>query len=397
MAACYGARVATAETLLGRARDLVPVIARRAAEAERLRQLPKETMDDLISAEFFQALVPRRYGGFELDFDVIPGMGAIVARGCTSTAWVLTFLAMHNWLLAMYPESVQDELFAERPYALAPGALSPTGRLTPVDGGFRLTGRWQWATGVMHSDWALVTGLEPGEQEPVPRMALLPIDDLTIEDTWHTDGMRATGSHDVAAEDVFVPFERTVLSLDLREGTAPGADLHAGDLYHYPLTPMLAFTAASPALGAAEAAIEIYRDRTRERVLSYSGGRRAGEQPAHQMRLGRVSAEVRSARLLLEDAVRQMRAACGGGRRLLRKERAPFRLHAAHVVRTSRLAIGSVCEGSGASAHFLDSPLQRFKRDVDTLAGHIIYDYDRATELYGRIAVGLEPAPTDLL
>ncbi len=215
-------------------------------------------------------------------------------HGCTSSAWTIGFLALHNWMLSLFGEQAQDEAFANRPF-LAPAPLAPTGRGLPAAGGIRLTGRWSWATGVMHGNWIIVAALCGPDDALYPALALLPISDVTVADVWHTDGMRATGSNDAIASDVFVPDHRLVKVLDIYSGTAPGAGLHDGTAYRWPMVPALALLAAMPALGSAERVTEIYAQRLSERVLPYEGVIQK-DKPIAQAHLAGAQVRVRALR-----------------------------------------------------------------------------------------------------
>ena len=184
--------------------EFVARLAERAQDAERLRQLPAATIDDLNASGFTELLVPARYGGRQADFPAILDPVRRMAHGCASSAWTIGFYALHNWILALFDERAQEEAFATRPF-LAPAPLAPTGRGVPTGEGVRLTGRWSWATGVMHGNWIMVGALCGPDDGIYPALALLPAGEIEIEDVWHTDGMRATGSNDVVITDVFVP------------------------------------------------------------------------------------------------------------------------------------------------------------------------------------------------
>ena len=131
----------------------------------------------------------------------------------------------------------------------------------PTGEGVRLTGRWSWATGVMHGNWIIVGALCGPDDGIYPALALVPAGDIQIEDVWHTDGMRATGSNDVVITDVFVPGHRLVRVSDIYTGTAPGAGLHDAGTCRWPMVPALSLLAAMPALGGAERAADVYAER----------------------------------------------------------------------------------------------------------------------------------------
>ena len=356
-----------------------------------LRRLPADTVKELQESGLFDLLRPARYGGQQADFQAILDPVRRLAHGCTSTAWTAGFFTLHNWMLALFGEQAQDDAFASQPF-LASSPLAPTGRGTPTDGGVRLTGRWSWATGVMESNWTIVGALCGPDDGIHPALALVPADDYQIVDVWHTDGMRATGSNDIVITDVFVPEHRLVKVTDIYGGTAPGAVLHDADVYRWPMVPALSFLAAMPALGTAERVVEIYTQRLSERVIAYEGSKQK-DKPAAQARLGEARVRLRALHGLLADTIARIEAILAAGDRVPRTVRADARLAAAHIVKESRSVIAHLLEASGASAHFLDNPLQRAKRDVDVLSGHVIFDYDASRELAGALAIGLKVSP----
>ena len=383
------------QALLTRMEPLLVGIAARAADGEHLRRLPEETIAELATTGVFRAMVSPERGGLGLGLDAMLGIGAVLGRADTATAWVTTFLAMHNWLISMFPETVVDEVFGDRGYALAPAALSPTGAAEPVPGGYRVTGRWSWGSGVMHADHTLVTGVVATDDAIDLRMILLDLDDVTVDDVWHTDGLRGTGSNDIVVEGVVVPAERTVSFLELAEGTVvpvPGTPM-AG----YPLVPVLALTAASPLIGGARGAFDTYRGHLAERVLAYTIGERQVEKPSAQIRLASADSDLRAARLLLEGCARTLDDVYGRGHRLERAERSSLRMDAAAAVHMAKRAVTRLCDAAGGSAHLLNHPLQRFQRDLGIGSTHAVFDLDRAAETHGRVLVGLPVGPTDML
>ncbi|WP_066903244.1 acyl-CoA dehydrogenase family protein [Mycolicibacterium houstonense] len=375
--------------------EFVAGLADRAAEAEELRRLPDATVTGLIDSGFTELLVPARYGGRQAPFPAILDPVRRMAHGCTSSAWTIGFLTLHNWMLALFGEQAQDEAFASRPF-LAPAPLAPTGRGVPADGGIRLTGRWSWATGIMHGNWIIVAALCGPDDALYPALALLPISDVTVVDVWHTDGMRATGSNDAVATDVFVPDHRLVKVLDIYSGTAPGAGLHDSATYRWPMVPALALLAAMPALGSAERVTKTYAQRLGERVLPYEGVMQK-DKPIAQAHLAGAQVRMRALRALLADTVGEIEAIVATGDPVEKPVRAQARLAAAHIVSESRAVIADLLGAGGASIHFLSSPLQRFKRDVDVLSGHVVFDYDTSRELAGALALGMKIPRTSMI
>jgi alkylation response protein AidB-like acyl-CoA dehydrogenase len=336
-------------------------------------------------------LLPKRYGGSQAEFPEILEAVRLMAHGCTSSAWTLGFYTLHNWMLSLFGEQAQDEVFADGP-VLCPAPLAPTGRAMPEIGGVRLTGRWSWATGIMNADWVLVGAVCGPDDARYPALVLLPVADVAVEDVWHTAGMCATGSNDVIVDDVWVPEHRLVAVTDIYGGTAPGAELHDAAVYRWPMVPALALTAAMPALGSAELVADLFARRLNERVIAYSGAAQK-DQPAAQVRLGDARARLHAMRALADSAAEDIQARVDNGERIGRKVRAGVRVAAAHVVHESRSVIADLLEASGASAQFLDHPLQRAKRDVDVIAGHVVFDYDGSRELAGALEIGGKISP----
>ena len=372
---------------------MVPRLRERANDAEARRRLPDATISEAADAGFLGMLTPRRWGGAQCDFAPFLDATRRLAHGCASSAWTLSFLSLHAWLLCRFDPRLQEEVFAAGPAPRTPAPLAPSGRAERVDGGFRVRGRWEWATGVMHAEWVMVTAMDP---ETGPRFCVLPHTDVEVEDVWHVAGMAATGSNAIVIRDVFVPAHRSLEIWRIKAGQTPGEAVHAGTTVGWPLAPVLAIVAATPALGAAEDALAVFSARMREKIQAYSGQKQA-EMPATHLRLGEGLATVRAARLVWDDAVRRLERIGPQGPAAPVDELAAIRLAAADVVRLANQAANNLAAAAGASAGFLASPLQRHLRDLQMIRGHVIFDWDRAAQIAGKVALGIEPSPSDLL
>ncbi len=379
--------------VLRRSEQLSLSLQDRAEKAEALRRLPAATMDDLAEFDLLRMVVPTSLGGHGLGLPSLAHSTRILGRGCVASAWTSSFLVMHSWMLGKFPAQARAELFSpEQPWALAPAPLAPTGTLTATEGGYLVSGRWEWATGVHHGQWVMVHAVQT-EPEFVTRFVVVPATDVTIDDVWHTSGMCATGSDTVVLDDVFVPSHRALPAEQLMFG---GELLEGDGMALLPLPQVLALVAAAPALGAAERAVDLYRERVTARVLAYSLGKKAIDQPAAQMRLGSVMSDLAAVRTQWDAAVEELAGHAGRGDMPLER-RAAIRLAAAATVRGARSIINTIAEGAGASVYFNSSPFQRIQRDVEVLKGHVIFDWDRTTELAGRVALGLPLEPTDMV
>jgi alkylation response protein AidB-like acyl-CoA dehydrogenase len=239
----------------------------------------------------------------------------------------------------------------------------------------------------MHGDWVIPAALElTPDGQPNPRWFALPVSQVKVEDTWYVDGMVGTGSNDVVIEDVYVPPERSVSILEMGSGHAPGSVLHDGPLYRTPMLPVLTLAAAMPALGQARMAVRSFRERLAQRRLLM--GMRQIDKPAAQMRLARAEVEAREAELLMHDVVKDV---CKRRNMATLEDRARWAAQLAVAVDRCKGVIQTVIEASGAHAHFLDQPIQRALRDVNTISCHIVFDLDGRLEAFGRLLLGLDP------
>ena len=376
------------QQLVERARELVPLLAEEAQPSEALRQPSDRAMDAIEGAELFKLMVPRCYGGFELDMDAFVDVVLTLSEGDASLSWVTSFLIEHNWMLCLFPEAFQKEVFRDRSYVLAPGMIAPTGKATPTEGGVRLDGRWQFATGISRATWIIAGGIVHDENGSFdPRFFAVPREQVRVEDTWHVDGMCGTGSHDVVIEDLFVPHVQSVSILEMNKGTTPGSRIHAGPLYRTPMLPLLCTAASMPSVGTARACARVYAERLPSRKRMGFGASQS-ERPHAQARLARVTIGVDQAELLLRDTVRDLCA--------LRETASPsqcvqMQARLSTVMDQCRGLIGEICAASGASAHHLHDPLQRARRDAEVMACHVAFDLERNLQNAGRVLLGLDP------
>ena len=378
------------------ARALVPELRERAAEADRLRRVPDETIASFREAGLFRVLRPRAFGGSEIDYDAFTQLVGELARGCGSSAWNLSVLAMHEWFLALFPEPAQRAVW-DAPGgrdALVAAVFAPQGRAEPVAGGFRLSGRWQFASGCDHADWIAVGGVVEGAAglEEGYRSFLLSRAEgqWAIDDTWFVAGLRGTGSKDVVVEGAFVPEERTLRMAAALSGETPGCEIHRAQLYRLPFVPALGFALATVAPGIAAAALERYAERMRERVYTYSSTRQAEHAPAH-IGFAESAAEVEAARACIQRDAAALMARVRRGEAVPLGERARAKRDVAWAVRICTRAVDRIFASSGAHALFETSPLQRAFRDLHAIGMHAMHNFDLAAEDWSRVHLGLEP------
>jgi alkylation response protein AidB-like acyl-CoA dehydrogenase len=377
------------EGLLDRVRAVAPLVAARASEAEAQRKPVDEVIDALKATGVFRSFVPARYGGYEIDLATYVDIGLAIAQADPSMGWITTFYMEHNWLLTMFPEQLQDEVFGAQPYVLAPGSINPRdGRATPADdGSFTLSGHWTFGTGICHADWVLLSGMIEGDESGISRQFLLPVDHVEVEDTWHVDGMAATGSRDIVVEAAVVPAHRVSLQIPPALTAGPESPY----LHRIPIPPFLSITAAMPAVGAARRSLELFEEALFGRVMFGTRKTQSARVPT-QVRLANLRVQVDFAETLLRDAARRIQDHIDGVAPLDLLGQQQARLAIAHVVRMCRDAVREILASSGAKVHYLDHELQRLHRDIHMIAAHTVFDIDLVAEGVGRAIVAAQEA-----
>jgi GTP cyclohydrolase II len=374
------------DEMLARVDALIPRLRERAEETERIRRIPESTMEDLREAGVFRVLSPKAVGGYSMGVETYVEVVRRLARGCPSTAWTVGHLIEHVWMLARWPRKVQDEVFANGAAPLAAATGAPVGAATRVPGGYALSGRWTFASGVMHSEWALLA-VQHGD---VRLQCLVPMSDVELLDVWHTAGLRGTGSNDVRADELFVPDHRALDWALLGAADNPGSRIHPDPIIHTPMATLLNLVAPAAALGAAEHAVEMFRERVLVRKVKNTLEDRQADSPLAQARFSHAYGLVATARLQWEEAIRVVTASYQ--RRpmtMTDHERAAYRLSLGLSGEASAEAVRVIMAGSGGSAHRLSNPLQRIQRDVDVLLNHPTLTQDPILEQAGRGLLGL--------
>ncbi len=382
---------------VARARALAPQVSALAAEAEALRRVPPALVAAIRASGLVRMLTPRRFGGHELPFDAFIAATVEIARADASIGWCFSFMNIHSWLLASFSEQAQAEVWAADPDVGIANVNLPVGQVTPVDGGYRITGSWPWASGIDHCDVALLAGVVPaaaGSEAGPPdvRLFVIPRADFTVEDTWRVAGQRATGSNNVVVKDAFVPAHRVVPLVELREAQAPGKQVNPGPNYQLPLLAGLAISLVAPIVGAALGAYDRWRESTRTRVTSYSREQVAALSH-QQIRMAEVSAELDCAQLLLRRALDILRP----GAPLTLEQRVLLRRDYAYIATLCVRAVERIYLASGAAANYESNPLQRQWRDVHAMVAHTGVNFDSAGENFGRLQLGLPLNPKDPL
>jgi alkylation response protein AidB-like acyl-CoA dehydrogenase len=382
-------RALSPDVLRARCRALILLLREDAAEAETLRRPTARCWNAIRKSGFFYLQVPKKYGGLEADVDTVFDCVLAISEGDPSVGWLCALSVIGNKGIASFPPEVQDELFANGRYLIESGGPAPLGKAVPVEGGYCITGEWQWGTSSIVADWMQLFCALDTEDGPKVGSFLTRAENAKLKDTWHTIGARATGTHVIVVNDVFVP-ERHVNFRMARDGKARAAELYKGEMYRAPVAPLLAFMISICIIGCAKTALALYKEHLTRHTKRGTAMREAEGQPS-QIRLALSDTKIAMAALLAKDAMKQSIA----GWHLAEADQLPLRnamrARICLAVQQCREAVLTICEATGTSIHYLDNPLQRCFRDMMVMSSHIVFDFDVTMEQHGRSQLGLPP------
>jgi 3-hydroxy-9,10-secoandrosta-1,3,5(10)-triene-9,17-dione monooxygenase len=368
----------TGDKVLDRVRDLVPGISSRAVDAERARCVPEQSIRELTEAGMFAMLRPRDFGGAEsspVDYFEVARM---VAAACPSTGWVASIFGTHIWQVALFPPRAQQEVWGANPDALIATSYVPSGVLTPVDGGFELSGRWAFSSGCNHADWVMVGAVTPGvDGAPGDHLTLLlPRGDYRIDDVWHAAGMAGTGSHDLVIEGAFVPTHRSHDAERHNAGPAP-ADLSA--LYRVPFTSILPGGVTAPLIGAAQGAYAAFVTRMRARTVESSVA----------VQVARAASEIDAAVLQMDRNLSEELRCVEAGEDVPLELRLRARRDQVRAVERAVEAVELLFRIAGGRAARSPDVLERHWRDTHVGSMHLANAAERALVKYGLRDLGV--------
>jgi 3-hydroxy-9,10-secoandrosta-1,3,5(10)-triene-9,17-dione monooxygenase len=383
-----------AEVLIERAGSLVPALRERAAQTNAERKLPQETIADYRRLELTRCLQPAMFGGFGSDYRVFSRMLRTLAQGCGSSAWVAAVHGEHSWIIGNFAEEAQHEVWDSNPQAVASASVAPNGTAEPVTGGYRLSGRWSFASGCDHAQWILLGAMLKGSGPPEVWMFLLPIGQVEIVDDWHVMGLSGTGSKSVVVKDVMIPAQRALSMHHLKRGTAPGARVHANNpLYRTPRNMLALFSLSSVVVGLAERAVAELAEYNRERR---SRGLRVSDIEAVQLMMAEASAQAETAALLGEHTIDRNIKLVESGDEITAEHVAWARRNSAYSVQLAHSAVKLIFDAAGGTALYTSNPLQTIFRDVTAGAAHVSITWHRAAPFYGQIRFG-QPVDFDMI
>ena len=388
------------EQMCTRAHALVPALRERAAASEAAGDLLPETIADLNQSGLVRILQPKRWGGMELDFVALVDACDILARGCISTSWALSNLAVHHLMLAWYEEKAQEEVWgADRDAYIASGIAYPQGRGRQVDGGIELSGLWNFSSGVTPSGWNMLACIvreegKPGlatEGKPIDYvMCLVPAGEYEVLDDWHVMGLKGTGSRSVKCDKVFVPAHRALSMTYQRRGLPfPGWASNHGATYRVPLMGLAAQCLIGTAIGNAQAMFDAITGMIKERSTVYVG-LKMRDLGTVQARVGLAGVQIDTARLLMRnDCIDAQRIVAGGGTPDL-EYKLRLKRNGAFAMQLATNAVDTLYALAGANGLYTKGPMERIFRDQHAAGAHINFSIDAHTSSWGLVALGGE-------
>jgi len=368
-----------------RAEGLVQTMRERAPEAEELRRLPTQTLADFDDAGFLRALRPIDAGGLGTDLQTFADITRILGRGDASAGWVAGLFLSHVLMLSKLGTEAQEEIFGDRAAVSASATTSPPGIAVPAEGGWTVSGRWRFASGIDHAEWAVVMALADSER----MLVAVPTAELTIHDTWYVPGMKATGSKDIEAVELFVPEPRVTPFAGVASDSPPGVDSHHYPLLRYPLSRVFPLIHSAVAVGVADAALDLFLESVETRTRQQTRGRVIEEEAIHEI-YARAFLSRRSAELLLADAV----AIADEGYAEPGSDLSPERRAAANLANVGAAlrafeTVDLLGRAAGASVQRSGHPIERICRDTQVMRTHGLVDWVYHGPANGRILLGM--------
>ncbi len=377
------------EALIERAKTMVPMLREHAAQAENDRAIPRATHQAFVDAGFYRIHQPKRFGGFEMDLSMMIDLAAELGRGCGSSCWIFTNLAIQNFILGMHYPETQEEVWGPQGDGLIASSFPAKGGKTrKVDGGIVVDGLWSFASGVDFADWNNLQVFVPQESGPPQhRFALVPKSAYTVVDDWFSAGLAGTGSRSIRFDNCFIPDRRTLPSTLIMGGATPGSAVNPSPLYRIPPMTIGTKVFGGPALGIARGALE---DMTNEmRTRKNVAGLAMSEMPTVQVRIAEAGAEIEAAwALLIRDSLDAIAIAGSGGVPEI-DQRARWRLNNAFAGQLCLRAVERLHPLAGARGLDADSPFQRAWRDIHAAVLQITMSWDIQSVNAGRIRFGL--------
>ena len=379
----------TAADLVARAAAMIPTLRARGDECEAGNKVPDATIADFQDAGFFKILQPKRYGGYEMDPEAFYDVQMKVAEGCMSSAWVLGVVAVHNWQLALFDPKAQEDVWGDDVTTLISSSYMPRAEVTPVDGGYRISGRWGFSSGVDHCEWAFLGGLVPDPETGQPDFLtfLVPRKDFTVLPIWDTIGLGGTGSQDVTVTDAYVPAYRTHRSKDGFALTSPGGKVNTAPLYKLPFGQVFVRAVSSSSIGALQGALDLFIETGARRQSNNSFASATGD-PDVQVLIAETQSAIDEMKTVLFRNFGVLNDAARNGESADLETRLRFRFQSAQISSRCCALISRIFFLSGAEAVYRGNPIARAFADIHTGRTHVANNPNTVGRNVGNVTLG---------
>lgn len=380
--AVSAASIPTPEELVRRAKAMIPTLKARARACVAERDVPAETIREFHEAGFFRILQPKRWGGYEMHPNVFFDVQKALAEGCMSTGWMFGVVGCHPYELALFHDQAQQEVWGEDTSTLASSSYQPVGKVTHVDGGFRLSGRWGFSTGSVHCDWVVLGAMVPPKNEgdaPDMRAFLLPRKDYEIDrDAWHVFGLQGTGSHDIIVDDVFVPEYRTHRSVDGFLCQNPGQQENDAPLFTLPWAQVFVRSVSTAAFGGARAAVNAAIEIAKSRV-STNTGKASIADPFLLAAIAKAHSQILEMETTLRLTFDDLMGYAERGEPIPMEKRALYAYNSSTVVRRLADLADEMMQLLGGRAIYTTSPIIQPWLDLNAGRAHVANDPSNRT------------------
>jgi alkylation response protein AidB-like acyl-CoA dehydrogenase len=350
---------------------LAPDIAARAEEIERGRRVPPDLVEELTAAGCFRTLVPSTHGGAGAALPAQMRVIEELARADGSVGWTVMIGGVTPALLGKLPRETFDAMYARGPDVVLAGTFNLKGEATPVEGGYRVTGQWSFASGCQHCDWFIAHCIVDDGHEPTMRMMVLPPAEVEIKDTWYVSGLCGTGSHDFVVNDAFVPGGRSFAVWD-----EPCLDI---PVLRIPELTLSSLSFGAVAIGIADGALAEVTALATGKLPMFSEGTLASN-PLFQNQLADADARLRAARALLYADAETVWATAVAGTEFTPEHRARVRATNTWVTSAAASVVDMAYTAGGGTSIYSSSPLQRRLRDIHALTQHFAVKLDTLTK-----------------
>ncbi len=375
--------------LIARARAMIPTLAKRSREARRRRQIPTETMADMQRAGFFRVLQPKRWGGYEMELGVFYDIQLALAEGDMSTGWIYGVSGVHPWFMALLDDRAAQEVWGGDSTRLICSSLMPAGKATAVDGGFRLGGRWRYASCCDHCDWALLGGMVAADGGPPHgRIFLVPRKDYETVDTWQVAGLQATGSWDVILDDLFVPGYRTQSMMDNFLLKGPGQAVNTASLYRLPFGQIFVRGISTAGLGALQGMLNALLDYGKTRVTRAGG--RSSENPFVQLLAAETAASIDEMKITLHRTFQNLHGYARRGEMPPLDERLKYKFQSTWVTERCTLLAARIFKATGAAGLSDELPFGGILADLMAGRQHISNQFEYVGSNWGAAMFGAQ-------